>query len=762
MSIINLKHEKSVMLPPWLYIFLFLFSKSIFYGQRVFPDRGVVFNDEIISRIDIRINEDSLKTLLLPGNQNSDHEYPADFFWNDGIKKDTVLKVGFRLRGNTSRMSAKKSFKVKFNHFGSSKFHGLSDLNLNGEHNDPSIIRSKLCWDMMIMAGIEAPRSNHIALYINGQYMGLYINVEHIDNDYFEARGKDPDGQLFKCFYGSNFTYKGTNPSSYSKSVYQPENNENNPDYTNFIEFLRLLNDTSNPDYACNLEKKFDVHGYLQRMAMEILCGHWDNPIYNKNNAYLYFNPKSGKFELLSYDIDNTFGVDWFNINWATRNIYSWAHPTDPRPIYNNLLKVTEYKTIFGYYVKKYTDEIYNRNFIDSYIEKIKNKISPFRVNDIFASLDYGYTHADFLKSYETATGAHVKTGLKEFIGTRNSSVKSQLQSTDISPIVDHISTSWTNNYATLKFKFTSISQPQAKAFLKINNTNQQVTLKDDGTFPDAKAGDKIYTLGFAFDGKPLCSVYVEVTDLQSKTSRWPKCEQFTFTTGNNAVPKLIINEFMAENTTLPDNAGEFEDWIEIYNADNQPIWLGDKYLTDKALSPDKWKMPDITLSPGQFFLIWADEDQEQGNNHCNFKLSKSGEFIGIFDSKENNYAAIDSFSFGSTLTNKSYGRYPDGLGPVVPLSTATPNKSNIIASKIEEEFLSLRIYPLPAYDYVIIDGADFGDKIRITDIFGVTLAETSAQNNLITLDIDHLSTGLYILSLERGNKIYKRVFVVA
>ena len=53
----------------------------------------------------------------------------------------------------------------------------------------------------------------------------------------------------------------------------------------------------------------------------------------------------------------------------------------------------------------------------------------------------------------------------------------------------------------------------------------------------------------------------------------------------------------MADNTIIKDNAGEFDDWIEIFNADNKTIWLGDKYLTDNPESPDKWKMPDINLS---------------------------------------------------------------------------------------------------------------------------------------------------------------------
>ncbi|MBK9735505.1 MAG: CotH kinase family protein [Saprospiraceae bacterium] len=322
--------------------------------QPSLPDAGIAFNDKVVPRIDITIDPDSLMMLLDDSNLSEDHEYPANFYWNDGTNKDTIQNVGFRIRGNTSRVSQKKSFKIKFNHFGSKKFYGLSDFNLNGEHNDPSIIRSKLNWDILKLAGIESCRSNHVALYINKEYKGLYINVEHINEDYLRARHKNPDGQLFKCFYGADFVFRGTNTNVYSKSVYHAENNVADPDYYTLMEFIKALNDTENPDYRCELEKKFDVDGYLKTMAMEVLIGHWDNPIFNKNNAYLYFNPQKNKYELITFDIDNTYGIDWFNVDWSSRNIYSWAHPTDLRPIFNNLLKVPEYKIRYGYYINKY------------------------------------------------------------------------------------------------------------------------------------------------------------------------------------------------------------------------------------------------------------------------------------------------------------------------------------------------------------------------------------------------------------------------
>src|SRR5690606_9124917 len=114
------------------------------------------------------------------------------FEYDDGSNVETVDLIGFRLRGNTSRQSAKKSFKVSFNTWvQGQKFHDVEKLNLNGEHNDPSIIRSKLAWDIFAAHRAPAPRAAHIRLYINDVYYGLYISVEHIDEQFLQSRFGD-------------------------------------------------------------------------------------------------------------------------------------------------------------------------------------------------------------------------------------------------------------------------------------------------------------------------------------------------------------------------------------------------------------------------------------------------------------------------------------------------------------------------------------------------------------------------------------------
>ena len=103
-------------------------------------DARFPFSSESLDRIDIVIDQDSLDIILQDGNQLSDYEFPATFIYtyrntdSQIVRIDTVEQIGFRLRGNTSRNSAKKSFKVSFNTFQSGR---------NTEVSSTTITRNK-------------------------------------------------------------------------------------------------------------------------------------------------------------------------------------------------------------------------------------------------------------------------------------------------------------------------------------------------------------------------------------------------------------------------------------------------------------------------------------------------------------------------------------------------------------------------------------------------------------------------------------------
>lgn len=92
----------------------------------------------------------------------------------------------------------------------------------------------------------------------------------------------------------------------------------------------------------------------------------------------------------------------------------------------------------------------------------------------------------------------------------------------------------------------------------------------------------------------------------------------------------LVINEFMAEsdNCWADPSDNRFDDWIEIYNGTSSPIDLANYFLTDTPAQPTRWPFPNISIAPGAFLLIWADNDSkasspEMGAGLC-FRKSDS------------------------------------------------------------------------------------------------------------------------------------------
>ncbi|MFT6498703.1 MAG: hypothetical protein ACJAT6_000835, partial [Akkermansiaceae bacterium] len=93
-----------------------------------------------------------------------------------------------------------------------------------------------------------------------------------------------------------------------------------------------------------------------------------------------------------------------------------------------------------------------------------------------------------------------------------------------------------------------------------------------------------------------------------------------------------VISEFMASNeTTLTDENGDFSDWIEIFNPDDEPVDLGGYFLTDDALTLNHWEFPATTLKVGEWLVVFASgKNRDVGELHTGFKLAAEGEYLAL------------------------------------------------------------------------------------------------------------------------------------
>lgn len=729
-------------------------------AQQARPDDGYLFDQTTVPKIEVFLAQDSLD-IMLQGNLYSNHEYLAMCIITKGDTKDTIHNIGLRLRGNTSRLAEKKSFKISFNSFDKGrKYKGVEKLNLNSEHNDPSVARAKLVWDFFAYAEVPAARVNHVRLHINNEYRGLYLNVEHIDEEFVKKRFENTDGNLFKCLWPANLNFINSDPESYKFSndgrrTYDLKTNVTEDDYSGLADFIWRLNNTVTNNFQCKIEEVLDVNSVLKAMAIDMLTSNWDGVI-NQNNFYLYEDLKTGIFHWIPYDTDNSFGIDWFGIDWATVDIYQFANRLGgERPLYQQMLTLPEYRAKYTYYVDQLIQTYYNNDLLDPALDNVRDMIIPFRIPDTYAQEDYDWNLSDFNNSFDNFDDAHVKYGLKSFITKRKNKALDQLDDYDILPIMNHTTIESTEN----EVKFT------ADVIDDISVTSVVLHYSIDGTEWTESSmhlnSDNLYSTTVSINTPGVMQYYIKATDSSNQSRNFPNCGHTVINTGYLATPKLVINEFMASNNnTITDNHGEYEDWIELYNADDTDILLSNYYLSDNSEDLNKWQLPNISLGPDEYLLIWADEDSEQGDTHANFKLSKGGEKIGIYDNENNNYAPLDFIEYGAQNTDISFGRIPNGVGDFEVLDYSTPNANNDINTAIKEiTFQDLSIHPNPASFEIKIDEIYKGGEYTISDIQGNVLISAIYED---VINIKDLPSGIYFIAVlsQRNTSVDKFIVV--
>lgn len=215
----------------------------------------------------------------------------------------------------------------------------------------------------------------------------------------------------------------------------------------------------------------------------------------------------------------------------------------------------------------------------------------------------------------------------------------------------------------------------------------------------------------------------------------------------------LFINELMSDNETdTLDNAGQFEDWWEVYNPNNYPVDLAGYYFTDNPENTNKWQVPtdagDSTIVPANgYLLFWADEDGSQGWNHANFRLSNEGEQLLMFSPDA--FTLADRIDFGLIPDDQSYGRETDGADAWVNFINTTPEYTNNGASIniVERSLNASMIYPNPAIqgDYVFFNG--FRDVV----LYGMDGRLLGSYDSVDRISTNRLKRGGYMLRFGDG-----------
>lgn len=127
----------------------------------------------------------------------------------------------------------------------------------------------------------------------------------------------------------------------------------------------------------------------------------------------------------------------------------------------------------------------------------------------------------------------------------------------------------------------------------------------------------------------------------------------------------LRINEVMVENvTSVTDEYGTHNAWIELFNENFGPLNISAIYLTNDSTNPRKYAVPvgdeKTLMGKRQHIVFYADGNPTRGTFHTNFTLVPGQDnWIGIYDAGGK---LIDSVVIPASLQpDQSYARSTDG-----------------------------------------------------------------------------------------------------
>lgn len=119
------------------------------------------------------------------------------------------------------------------------------------------------------------------------------------------------------------------------------------------------------------------------------------------------------------------------------------------------------------------------------------------------------------------------------------------------------------------------------------------------------------------------------------------------------ATPGLAINEVVVFNRLYPNHLEQYNDLIELKNNSDEPIDLGEYFLSDKKDGQNRYRLPDRSIIPGEIYTLECTDEVPFGLSSLREQCYLSREDGSIVD-----YVALHDIPAGGSM-----GRQPEQNG---------------------------------------------------------------------------------------------------
>ncbi len=709
------------------------------------------------------------------------------------IDGEAVDSVGIRFKGFTSYSyeSDKKPIKIDFNEFVSGKrYDGLKKLNLNNSTGDASMQRDVICYELLRNTGVKAPRTSYSKVFFNGEYWGLYQNIEQVDKTFLARNFANGKGNLFKNKGWSHLEWNGSVPSSYHPP-FELKTNEEGDDWSGFINLMDVLNNSSDENFPEAIEEVFNVDLFLKTLAVDVATNNWDSYLEHGRNWYIYEDTTTGIFNWIPWDYNFSLGggsLDDSDDNecFVLADFRGYTNGTTTVDFYNTgfVFGTATYLWDFGDSMTS-TEEnpthtyaqagTYNVCFTatrnSNCFEQICKNVTTTENQECPSSTDGSNPHPvniavlsviEWMPSCCELWGEDCEnlydeiTGQASGFGATNFTINQQENEWVLIARLLNVP-EFNNRYYTFFCDLLNYQMTEDHLFNLIDYNKNLIrdAIEEDPNF--LFSFDEFLTdISAESDTVGIKAILSQRIDsLRTDLATLISCPSYM---SNIPWNDVVINEFIAatdSTTSITDPAGEIEDWIELYNNTAAEIDLTGVYLSDNRNELQKWQFPTGTSIPADGYLIvWADKDEDQQGLHASFKLNKSGEQLVLSNSTG---TMIDSLSFGGQTANIASARRPNGTGDfVLQLPTHNFNNEQTSGTFDLSKKLNVSFYPNPASDYLevnIQNDAFANYQVSIYTIAGQLMLKQQQNSSSFRLGLNNWHNGFYLLKIvdEKG-----------
>ena len=212
-----------------------------------------------------------------------------------------LLRGRIEVKGSFTRQTRKKSLLIKLD---DGRWQGQSRISLNGMGTDASMMREWLSWELMRALGMVIPDTRYTRLAINGADHGLFLRIDWIDPGLFERAGLGADGEFYHPYDGAfcgDLTPESLDPARGCWFKLAPRDD----DFGSLRTLAEELRAQPVDTFHEVVERRFDAEAVVNWFAVNALVTETDT--YNKN-YFLYLPRKTGKWLVVPWDYDLTFG----------------------------------------------------------------------------------------------------------------------------------------------------------------------------------------------------------------------------------------------------------------------------------------------------------------------------------------------------------------------------------------------------------------------------------------------------------------------